>query len=1087
MRRSSFLHLSLCATTLASLLSCADPTTESAAGVDSGLGSGGDLGQRDDTPQLELPATDVAAIDPGSLDPGTGADPGVTTDTPDSGPVVPADQKAILAIKETEAWELPGLEAEVHVVRTEGNVPHLYAKTRKDLGRAFGFVFARDRYFVTDLERRLALGNVSELIGDVSLDRDIEGRQRGMAYVTERVCAGLSPALGEWFDAVADGFNAYIAAVKDGKAEAPSELGLATVLLGAKSPVDLMKPFTRKDFCAIVTVIAYETNFEGGDPGRQNDLKKLTTAFTDPKTSQIDEARRKAWIADVWNDLLPLYPEASSTDGLGFQVGQKPGAIPAATPALPSAHRPIPAELLTRVSERNAAFAKSLLRNDLGNFGSNAWAVGGYASKSGETLVCSDGHLQLSVPALMYQLAFDTTVFGGPNGFTQAGLTLASFPGLAVGTNGHVAWGSVNPFDDITDWYREEIQLDAKGVPAFTKFNGEWKPIKAVEETFVVADVPALDSKGRTEKWLRFETFDGRWITDVESKAVPAEGAGATETIVNFGGKQRIPTDTDGDKVIVGVSFDYTAFDTTALADAMDSFGSAKNMDDFRDKFRGLVGNMLFTAAGDSKGDIFYSSYQARPCRGYLPRDKDGTFLDGADPTRLLDGTKYGGFTMPSKNGLVDEEPGKTDPYQCVIPFEETPQAKNPKQGYLVTANNDPGGLEKDGNPFNDKWYLGGPYDSVRSSTIGRALAKAVSEKSADVAKMGEIQGNHDSRLGELFVPHLLDAIDVAAGLAKTAGLLTEDEQRLVTMYIDNATRITAARERLDGWGKRGFQALSGVQTFYHQPAGMEKDDAVATMLFAAFLPRFLSATFGDEAAPYRHSGDYTRVRMARKFLDGRGDKNPKQHASWDPATGESVFFDTWGTPEVERSREHLLKALVGALDFLTAAPTGKGTGGFGTDDMSQWLYGLRHQVKFTSLLADYLDDPKFAGLVDGFSITTGVLPLADKLDPKDPRADLMWFPRPGDQYGVDAANPGMSGTNFTHGSGPVMRMVISLKDGKVSGQNIIPGGQSAISGSKFFADQAKLWLGNQAHPLRFHLADVVAGATGREVFRPKK
>jgi acyl-homoserine lactone acylase PvdQ len=58
------------------------------------------------------------------------------------------------------------------------------------------------------------------------------------------------------------------------------------------------------------------------------------------------------------------------------------------------------------------------------------------------------------------------------------------------------------------------------------------------------------------------------------------------------------------------------------------------------------------------------------------------------------------------------------------------------------------------------------------------------------------------------------------------------------------------------------------------------------------------------------------------------------------------------------------------------------------------------------------------------------------------------------------------------------------LKDGEVSGQNIIPGGQSGLTDSPFFSDQAELWLANEAYPIRFKVEDVVAGATGREVYR---
>ena len=52
-------------------------------------------------------------------------------------------------------------------------------------------------------------------------------------------------------------------------------------------------------------------------------------------------------------------------------------------------------------------------------------------------------------------------------------------------------------------------------------------------------------------------------------------------------------------------------------------------------------------------------------------------------------------------------------------------------------------------------------------------------------------------------------------------------------------------------------------------------------------------------------------------------------------------------------------------------------------------------------------------------------------------------------------------------------------------GLNIIPGGQHADPGSAYFADQAELWLANEASEIRFYVDDVVANAIGREVLSP--
>jgi acyl-homoserine lactone acylase PvdQ len=63
--------------------------------------------------------------------------------------------------------------------------------------------------------------------------------------------------------------------------------------------------------------------------------------------------------------------------------------------------------------------------------------------------------------------------------------------------------------------------------------------------------------------------------------------------------------------------------------------------------------------------------------------------------------------------------------------------------------------------------------------------------------------------------------------------------------------------------------------------------------------------------------------------------------------------------------------------------------------------------------------------------------------------------------------------------------MVFALGPDGVDGLNILPGGQSALTDSPFFADQAASWLGNEAWPLRFAVSEVTAGATGREVLMP--
>ncbi|MCA9528068.1 MAG: penicillin acylase family protein, partial [Myxococcales bacterium] len=423
----------------------------------------------------------------------------------------------------------------------------------------------------------------------------------------------------------------------------------------------------------------------------------------------------------------------------------------------PGARRALPASVLA-LADTLEAFEHRLGRDRDKGFGSNAWAVAGSATADGASLLAGDGHLQLSAPPLMYQIGLDTRTLGdGP--IQQAGLLLTGLPVLAVGTNGRVAWSQVNPVLDITDWYQESLRLDADGRPDASFFRGEWRPLVAVDEAYAIANVPALDSVGRDETWTRYTTFDGRFLVTIEGRPV-GEGPGPGEAVVMTLRGPVVPTDLDASGTIDAISFDYAAFDATNYLDTLDRLGFVDDVAGFRETTRGLVGSGLFSAAGDQHGDILFSSYQAVPCRGYLARDAEGRWLPGADPTQLLDGTTYGGFRLPMRDGVVDEAPGAADPQACVVPFAAMPQAVSPARGYVQSANNDPGGLTNDGRLDDDPWYIGGPWYPTRGNTIDRDLQARVAAGGVDVAGMSALQSDDSSRLGEMFVPALLGALE---------------------------------------------------------------------------------------------------------------------------------------------------------------------------------------------------------------------------------------------------------------------------------------------------------------------------------------
>lgn len=1000
------------------------------------------------------------------------------------------EQRAILGVPITDRWDLPTLERAVHVVHVEAGIPHVYAETKRDAWVVMGFLHARDRFVQMELTRRYGQGRIAELIGDAALATDLATRGRGAAEITDRLLSQLSEAEGDLLDAYVEGINAYIAELvrtdAPPRVPIPSELPVVQAFLGISDLGEVLAPFTRRDVVAMLTAVLYNSSFTSDDLNRQTALDGLDGLFDGAPAQALREAGARE---DLFDWVRPVR-DVPSAAGFGLE----------GEPLMSAGDEPtgrrvrVPAAVLARAREAGARFDRRRRGMPGADYGSNAWALGPAGTAEGATILAGDGHLPLTVPTLLHQMGIDTRTFGDPSrgpGERQVGLFFPGIPVMPLGTNGNVAFSFTYLYGDLTDWYAEAITLDANGAPASSLFQGEQRPLVAIDDAYDIAEVVALGSVARTETWRRYATFDGRLLASIEGvvveDGVPAPGPG--ETMIQVQGTFIIPRDTDMDGVVSAVSFDYTGLDVSNLFRALLAADRAVTVEDFRAAQRSFVGFAQNFVVSDSVGNIYYSGYTATPCRSHLPRVGTGSdvrFADGADPRLLLDGTQYGAFRVELTDNVPDETHAD-DPARCVVPFDAWPAARNPARGYVLTANNDIGGLAFDGSLANDDYYLGGPWsEGYRAGAIEDALAGHVAGDDGDVASMAALQADHVSRIGRDFVPILDAAIAEAAALTSPS---TGEEQRVRDLYVGHQALIDEARARLAAWLTRGANAASGVTTFYDTPTDTDREDAVATMIANAWFRALSDAVFDDEQLEPVLALDprFMRVTALTRFFAGRGPGNPEDLASYDPTTEESAFFDDRGTTDVESSREIALLALVRALDAL-AAPTGEaGEDGFGTTDMDAWLWGLRHYLVLDSIITAFAGDVQGIDLIaSAVSITPQTLPIVpeSELLPNDPRIGLRGYPRPGDWFNVDAANPATSGPSYAYRNGPVMRMVIALDHGRVTGQNVLPQGQSGIAFTPTFDDQVRRWLDNEAFPLRFTAEDVAAGATGREVFR---
>lgn len=305
--------------------------------------------------------------------------------------------------------EIPGLDAEVQIIRDQWGVPHIFATTTPDLYLACGYVHAQDRLFQLDLYRRVAQGKLAELFGPQYFDLDVMYRNLGLTKAAEASVALLSPETNELLESYAAGINRYMETI------------------GTKIPVEFRVlgyfpiPWTKTDTLSIERFLAWV--FSGPN------------AFDDLQMPSLIEAYGNVTVftelfPDIRYNDIPIVPAA----------GQKSKTEPISLPddlinsALALANR------LDKLNTQNPFHI-----NPIG--GSNAWVVNGSLTNTGAPFLCNDPHLSLSYPPLWYEIHLI-----GPEENVQ-GITYPGIPFVFQGHNTHIAWGFSGMHSDVSDFY----------------------------------------------------------------------------------------------------------------------------------------------------------------------------------------------------------------------------------------------------------------------------------------------------------------------------------------------------------------------------------------------------------------------------------------------------------------------------------------------------------------------------------------------------------------------------------------------------------------------------------------------------------
>jgi penicillin G amidase len=571
--------------------------------------------------------------------------------------------------------DVPGLSGEVRVARDEYGVPQVYADTPEDLFFGQGYVQAQDRFFQMDFRRHVTAGRLSELFGREALQADVFVRTLGWRDVAEREYALLDADTRSYLEAFSAGVNAYLARREGG------DLALEYTVLGLGGLDYAPEEWTPVDSLAWLKAMAWDLRSNMQD---EIDRTLMSSALSEDEIA----------------DLYPPYPRDRHApivpDGGVVGGAFRPSAGRAAARPSRVALSPAVVEHL-RGLRRVSADLPRLLGTGSG-IGSNAWAVSGRRTNTGEPLLANDPHLAPSIPGIWYQMGLHCNDVGPQCPFDVSGFTFAGLPGVVVGHNRRIAWGLTNLPADVTDLYVERVgdgtyRYDGRDLPLRTRF-----------ESFAVAGGQEVNVTVRS-------TRHGPLVSDVDAELGRVAGLAGERVGAD------VDEETGGERLAVALR--WTALTPSRTAEALFGINTAGSWREFRAAARDFAVPTQNLVYADVDGHI---GYQAP---GQIPIRRIGT----------------GDWPVPGWDPAYEW----ADDF---VPFRALPYALDPERGYVVAANQ---AVTDASYPYHlgDSWAYG-----YRSERLTELITR---ELSFTVEEMAAVQADSRNGNASVLLPYLLD------------------------------------------------------------------------------------------------------------------------------------------------------------------------------------------------------------------------------------------------------------------------------------------------------------------------------------------
>ena len=583
--------------------------------------------------------------------------------------------------------------------------------------------------------------------------------------------------------------------------------------------------------------------------------------------------------------------------------------------------------------------------------GSNAWAVSGTRAASGKPLLSNDMHLSLSVPELWYEADLEAAKPAPQADFHTAGVTLPGTPFIIAGHNDHVAWGFTNLGADVQDLYVEHTRGTLHGAEYQTP-SGRWSPVRYQTEVIqvrgganVTLDVP-LTRHGDTD-------------IPIVSNIFPTERR--------------------------SLSLRWTIYDPANVSAPFFAVDSASDWSSMLAAFADWGGPAQNLIYADDQGHIGYHALGRIPIRG-----------DVNNPSPLS--------PVPTDVAAPD---ALTHEWVGSIPFDQLPQAFDPTDGVLVTAN---ARVTPDGYRFPITLNWMAPY---RTERLYRALEPGPEWGSSTVP-------------GQMFAPsHKLTPEDMLA--------LQND----VTSELDRiiAQRLAYSIDHATGAIKNDAQMRQAADLLRDWNGSVDANAAAPAIVDAArsaLWPMLLIPKLAPQAAGLLVQGaDLSKVKNLPAEVErnanlwllyrwGERDSVEEELVTHTPARWLPVGYPTW---------EDFLAAVVQRGLRQAHAP----------HDLSRWQQG--------SVFPLQIDHPIFSRIAPVARLLG--IHLAGGTGPQSQSGDNSTVKQVGRAFGPsERFTADLSGPNST-----TLNLVL---------------GQSGDPASPWYMDQLQDWLHGTTYPLPF-------------------